>query len=220
MSGTGRWLVGWSVCALLALIAAAVRVWPAPAMLLDPARARTFYIPSQSMEPTLRVNDRVRPLRVTRPLRRGEVVVFQGDSFVWVARVVAVGGDTVGMRAGHVVLNGATVPLRRLGEGPAIDGAATWREAERLPGEARGHVVLDGGPMPQDEFGPVRIPAGRLFMLGDDRDFAADSRFPREQDGVGLVPAGAVIGVVDRLLWSAGVREVGRPVDEPRQAGR
>ena len=210
-----RWALGLALALCLLFAGLIAWLWPIVGQLADSDRPRSFYIPSEAMLPTLRVNDRVRP---RRPLagepRRGQVVIVQAASGVRVARVVAIGGDLVAMRDGRLWLNGAAVPLRDLGPGPTLDSAPTRLQRERLPGENGSHRLLDAGPSIGDDHGPVRVPAHRLFLLGDDRDRSADSRYPAEQMGLGgPVPTRDVLGVVDRLLFAPGLRDMGRPID-------
>lgn len=216
MSRGARWLLGVALIFWILIGAGIWWLWPVIGQLADPNRTpRTFYIPTESMMPTLVVNDRIRPMLI-RPdrLRRGMVIVFQARDSVRVDRIVGIAGDAVYLRGGHVWVNGQVAVLRQLGPGPRLnDGEGTRMAAERLPGEPGTHRILDAGPSPGDDFGPVRVPAEALFVLGDDRDRAADSRYPVEAMGVGFVPRYAVLGRVDRLLWRRGLRDLGRPVD-------
>ena len=204
--------------ALLAWVAVGLgvwRLWPVIAQIGDARRARTFYVASESMLPTLRINDRVKPKLVgLTDFRRGMVIAFEAPDTVRLDRIVGIAGDTVAMRGGMIVLNGAIVRMRDVGAGPAQDGGPTRLLTERLPGEGHAHTILDCGPSRGDESDPVTVPADMLFVMGDNRDRSADSRYPPEVLGVGLVRANAVIGVVDRLLWRQGFRDLGRPVDD------
>jgi signal peptidase I len=70
---------------------------------------------------------------------------------------------------------------------------------ERLPGQASAHEIYDSGWSPGDDFGPVTVQAGHLFLLGDNRDDSNDSRFPRESDGLGQVSLDRVRGTVESI---------------------
>ena len=176
---------------------------------------RSFYIPSQSMMPTLELNDRIFPMsvQVVRPTR-GAIVIFTVGKEDRVDRIVAIAGDSVTVRGGRVVVNGRTATYRAGGAGPTFDGEPSQIEFERLPGEDHEHSVLDLGMSRQDDFAEVTVPQGNVFVLGDNRDRAADSRFPRDQMGVGMVPIDKIIGTVDTLYWSQKHWRIGQPIDE------
>ena len=217
---SGRRLPIWTIviCLWLMALVAVIEIsfWPSLRILLGPDRVRrTFYIPSESMLPTLRVNDRIVPRRITaRDLRRGMVVVFSTPNEVRVARIVGLPGDTVALSRGVVSINGRAVLQRSLGEGPRLsDGQATQMLIEQLPGEDEAHLMLDGGESFIDEMPPVEVPANCIFVLGDDRDRAADSRLPASDGGVGMVPINAVIGEVDTVMWSHDRDRIGKPID-------
>ena len=152
---------------------------------------RTFFvqaykIPSGSMEPTLLIGDHILVnkiifgLRVPdsifgleipglplgkyvfhlEPVHRGDVVVFvfpPDRTKDFIKRVIGVAGDTIAVKNGVVWLNGA----------PMDDPHRHWEVA-----------ASDRSPVsPRDNFGPVTVPPGKLFMMGDNRDRSYDSRF-------------------------------------------
>ncbi|PTS88256.1 signal peptidase I [Sphingomonas sp. HMWF008] len=208
-----------AICAI-AMMGVAWLAWiflPSVGVLLRGDRVqKTYYIPSRSMLPTLAVNDRVMPQAVTvSALRRGQVVIFQSGKEVRVARLVGLPGDVVQMLEGRVWVSGQRAGLRFVGAGPATeDGEPTRLFAERLPGEDHWHRILDTGVSEGDDVSPLKLPPGKLYLLGDNRDRAADSRYPLDVGGVAQVSTSDVIGVVDILYWSAARSRIGRPIDE------
>jgi signal peptidase I len=135
--------------------------------------------PGEGMEPTIHRGQTfdARPVKGGRyEPRRGDVVVFTMPAWTpvpgrpLVKRVVAIGGDTIGCCSnGHVTLNGA--PLSE----PYL--------APRTP---------------ESTFGPVTVPPGHLWLMGDNRPVSADSRYHFQDGDKGTVPASAVIGVAVR----------------------
>jgi signal peptidase I len=159
--------------------------------------------------------------------QRGDVVVFRhpGEDSDLIKRVIGLPGDTVAMRDGEVILNGQALPRQELppyampisANSPCkpvppakamvaeVNGRAyctfpAYRET--LPG-GPSYTVLDqlaGGPA--DDFGPVRIPAGRVSLMGDNRDDSLDSRFSAAEGGIGTVPVEDLIGRALVTFWS------------------
>lgn len=157
---------------------------------------QTFYIPSESMENTLLVNDRVLVNKLVYHFRspeRGEIIVFEAPTH-WrglanekdfIKRVIAVGGDHIACCSdGRLVING--VPL----EEPYLYSAngATDQPADR-------------------EFEAV-IPDGRLWMMGDHRSASGDSMqhyWSSDRDlARATISEDAVIGRAFVLFWPLG----------------
>jgi signal peptidase I len=144
---------------------------------------RSFYIPSGSMENTLLVNDRVLVNELVpklAPLRRGDVVVFQ-DPGGWLApgmgndlikRVIGLPGDRVSCcdAQGRLSVNGHPVD--------------------------EPYVLLEPGSdrVARDDFS-VTVPAGQIWVMGDNRYNSADSRFH------GPVPESDVVGRAFVTTW-------------------
>ena len=155
---------------------------------------QAFKIPSGSMEPTLEIGDHILVnkfiygtkipftsinLLPWKSPQRGDVIVFiyplepEKD---FIKRVIGVGGDTVRIVNKKLYINGVEVP----------DPHAVYKEDTILPGDMQ----------KRDNFGPVTVPKGNLFVLGDNRDRSLDSRF------WGFVPLEDVRGNAFIIYWS------------------
>jgi signal peptidase I len=201
------------------------------------ALAEPFYVPSGSMEPTLLIGDALLaskfpygysaaslPIQITLPEthrlfgeapKRGDVVVFRwpGDrSQAWVKRVVGLPGDRIQMRQGQLFINDHAAELKPDGRGTAEDDNGgtepAYRYVETLPGGVS-HEILklrDNGRL--DNTPEVTVPAGRLFVMGDNRDNSADSRVSVRDGGVGLLPMDDLVGRADAVVgsWDLGIR--------------
>jgi signal peptidase I len=116
--------------------------------------------------------------------KRGDVVVFRwpGDrSQAWVKRVVGLPGDRIQMRQGQLFINDHAATLRPDGIGEAEDdnggSEPAHRYIETLPGGVSHEIskLYDNGRL--DNTPEVTVPPGRLFVMGDNRDNSADSRY-------------------------------------------
>jgi signal peptidase I len=149
---------------------------------------------------------------------RGDVVIFKrpdAEGADWVKRVIGLPGDTVAMRGGVLILNGRPVTKQSVGTvtadvtpnspcrfDPAANPCTYAAFRETLPG-GRSYLTfdqVDGGPA--DDFGPQRVTAGHLFLMGDNRDDSRDSRFSLDEGGVGLVPTERLVGRAAIAFWS------------------
>jgi signal peptidase I len=179
----------WRELPILLLVSLAI------AILIKTFLIQAFYIPSISMEPTLEKGDRILVCRIclhVSDIRRGDIVVFSnphpapglergsvGAALHWlgqglgvaqpenkdyVKRVIGLPGDVVELNNGQLFVNGAEV------DEPYLNSE------------------VDSRP-----FGPVTVPDGMLFVLGDNRAHSGDSRFP-PPTGLGYVPEDTVIG--------------------------
>jgi signal peptidase I len=183
------------------------------------------YIPSGSMLPTLQIGDYVIvekwaygariPLTSSTQLawstpKRGDIVVLlspPGNSTTddLIKRVVAVGGDTVQINDGHLVVNGKPVQRRRLGGACSYwdrhDGAP-WREEPCVAFEERldSHTFQTHCTpwMPCGDVSLTIVPPGTVWLAGDHRDHSADSRV------FGPVPVGRIKGRAWMALASWG----------------
>ncbi|MET1110581.1 MAG: signal peptidase I [Allosphingosinicella sp.] len=150
---------------------------------------------------------------------RGDVVVLsrpdEGRTDDLIKRVVGLPGDTVRMVKGRLWLNGKAVPTRDLGErlvradaNLRCDGREAAKSCrlhvlrETLPG-GRSYDVLDLYPSRLDDTPAYRVPAGHVFLMGDNRDNSADSRVPLAAGGLGgAVPVENVEGRAEFITFS------------------
>ncbi|MFG2110978.1 signal peptidase I [Micromonospora chersina] len=153
-----RWPVKRRHAAAAAVVAAIVA---SGVFVAEPMR-----VPTGSMRPTLQPGDHVLVGKLAEP-GRGDLAVFARSGELSVKRVVALGGDEIGIEDGELVVNGRTV------EEPYVD-----------------HRLLDGV-----YFGPVTVPPGSVFVLGDNRTDSIDSRT------FGPVARSDVLGRVVLRLW-------------------
>jgi signal peptidase I len=162
-------------------------------------------VPTGSMKPTILEGDRIFVNKLAYDLKlpfttvhlarwadpeRGDVVVLfsPADGTRLVKRVVGLPGDTVAMANERLIVNGAPARyepvdqelLRALGD--VVRGRVVARE--RI-GETSHPIMVTPGVAAMRSFGPIIVPSGMYFVLGDNRDESGDSRYfgfvPRER---------------------------------------
>jgi signal peptidase I len=158
---------------------------------------QAFKIPTGSMKPNLLVGDHLlvnkfgsapaalgleRALLPLRPIQRGDVIVFkfpEEPERDFIKRVIGLPGDALELRNQTVYINGAPLmePYAHYLFPPAGDEAGEALDLRR-------------------KFGPVSVPAGHFFMMGDNRDDSQDSRY------WGFLPASYVKGRALFIYWS------------------
>jgi signal peptidase I len=212
--------------------------------------AKPFYIPSESMMPTLLKGDRlvvskypygwswVSPSFHVFPHwqgrlfgktpKRGDIVIVTppGQSDDYIKRVIGLPGDTIEVRGGRLIINGKPVKSERRPpvmvpvdlnvpcgiefsgfQVRAVDGNSYCRlpiVRETLPNGVT-YDTIDLGQSVGDDYGPVKVPADHVFLMGDNRDRSADSRFdlgPPENGLGGPVPWENIGGRAEFITFS------------------
>lgn len=160
---------------------------------------QAFKIPSGSMLPTLQIGDHILVSKFIYGIRMpftgtvllpisqpqiDDIIVFkfpQDPSLDYIKRVQGVPGDRIEIKDKNLYVNGTLFPDTH---GVFLDS-----------------MILPASVAPRDNFGPVTVPAGQLFVMGDNRDNSFDSRF------WGFVDMSAVRGKAWRIYWSWDVQQ-------------
>ncbi|SDT77704.1 signal peptidase I [Actinoplanes derwentensis] len=187
------------------------------AVLIRTFLVQAFYIPSGSMENTLRIKDRVLVNKVVYDMRdplRGEIVVFRGTDN-WAPEVTEAVSDAFIAKLGRTI--GDLVGVSRPGERDFI------KRVIGLPGDkiaccdAQGRITVNGvgideayitegfnsdlsqppipGQCTSRRFTEVTVPAGQMFVMGDHRSVSQDARCQ------GPVPIENIIGRAFVVVW-------------------
>jgi len=178
---------------------------------------KSFYAAAESMTPTIARNDRFfAHMQPPGEIHRGDIFFFSGPAGPRIYRVVGLAGDWVSIMQGVPVINGERAMQRQLGgySYESMDGPMTAKLIEeRLPSEIKSHHILADGYFPElDEMAELRIPAGHLFVLGDNRDRAADSHVPLAMHGLGLPAITDIKGRPLFFYWSGDRLKIGRQI--------
>ncbi len=179
---------------------------------------RSFYIPSGSMENTLQVNDRIVVNELVpklSPIRRGDVIVFT-DPGGWLSK----GDNQTPATTSNPVVHGVQWFLTQVGLGTQDSDNHLVKRVIGLPGDkiaccnAFGQMTVNGVPLDEpytklpagvareseNDFA-VTVPAGSLWVEGDNRYQSADSRYQQDTPSHGFVPESDVVGRAFVITW-------------------
>jgi signal peptidase I len=180
-----RWLTRKAVLLAVVWLASAALVLMALGGLVFMHRYRAFKIPTRGMHPTLLAGDHLiadKSEDARRSPARTDLIVFlfpEDRSRVFIKRVIGLPGERVEVRGRAVSINGVALE----------EPYAYFAE----PDESAAH----------EDWGPQTVPAGHLFVLGDNRQNSRDSRF------WGYVPVGDVVAVPRLVYFSLDERSGG-----------
>jgi signal peptidase I len=176
---------------------------------------QAFYIPSPSMEPQFIKNDRILVQKVSYWFggspQRGDIVVFKDP------------GGWLGAEEAETPSNGVAKVLAHVGLYPS--GGHLVKRVIGVGGDrvvccdSRGRLTVNGTPLDETSYLPkgtkpsltrfdVRVPAGHLWVMGDNRNNSWDSRGHMGNPGGGFVPDDLVVGKVFALVWPFGRAEL------------
>ncbi|HVT66987.1 MAG TPA: signal peptidase I, partial [Trebonia sp.] len=178
-------------------------------ILLKAFLVQVFSIPSGSMENTLLPGDRILVSKIVyrlRPIDRGDIVVFSGAGS-WDAPTPPPSNWLAGLWADATNLVGIA--------GPSTDYV---KRVIGIPGDhvvccnSKGQITVNGVPLSESSFiypgarpSTVRfnitVPAGRLWVMGDNRGDSDDSRYRMDRPGGGTIPESAVVGRAFLIIW-------------------
>ncbi len=192
---------GWRFV-LLALVLAVAISGLVRSLWLD-----VYYIPSESMEPLLGTGDRIlvsRTAYAAEPIRRGDVVVFDGrGSFAPLSSGKGPLVDAVSAASQWFGLTGSDTTYVKRVIGVAGDHVRCCSADGRLTvnGQPIDEPYVYPGDEPSKQKFDVVVPEGRLWLMGDHRSRSADSRGLLGAPGGGMVPVDRVIGRPVQIVW-------------------
>jgi signal peptidase I len=175
---------------VLHFFAATTSQWWLRTHLIEP-----FRIPSPAMEPTMLPGDWIFTVpRRGEALRDDELAVFRSADMMLIKRIVALPGETIAMRKTQLLRNGRPVAEPWVMMQDTIDRADSefvWG-TRLLTNPSSGTT----DPPTLDNWGPLVVPAGNVFVLGDNRHNSRDSRY------LGFIPIDSIIKLPTEVYFS------------------
>lgn len=187
--------------------------------------AEAFYVPSESMYDTLTKDDRILAEKVSymhRDVDRGDIIVFR-DPANWLQEAEPKPGTL--RRIGEFV-----GILPRSGEGHLVKRVIGIGGDRVICCDKQGQITVNGIPLDEREYllkdakpsevpFNVLVPAGHLWVMGDNRAESADSRAHMGGPGGGFVPVENVVGRACCIIWPSDRMTMLRPPDTFKKPG-
>lgn len=179
--------------------------------LLKTFLVRSFYIPSQSMEQTLQVNDRILVNQLVpkvSSVQRGDIVVFR-DPGGWLypkaMETEPTGVEQLLQTVGLAADTSHEYVVKRVigigGDRVTCCGSSGKVEVNGVPIDEPYIVIPEGKSKASEIDFDVTVPEGSVWVLGDNRYSSKDSRYNQEQPGKGFVPESEIVGRAFLLNW-------------------
>jgi signal peptidase I len=130
--------------------------------------------------------------------KRGDIVVLfsPADGVRLVKRVVGLPGDKIEMRENQLIVNGNAATLNPVGQRDDEEQGMSSIMEETLNGKTHKVLFVPQNPSPMRTFGPIVVPAGQYFVMGDNRDNSNDSRY------IGMIERRRIVGKAMAVAFS------------------
>jgi len=170
-------------------------------------------VPTGSMKPTIEEGDRVVVNKLAYDLKipftmiellkwsdpkRGDIVVLfsPADGVRLVKRVVALPGDKIELRENQLLVNGKQASWKPVGPRDDEEQGSSFIVEETIYGKTHQVMFMPQSPSPMRSFGPLVIPPGYYFVMGDNRDNSNDSRY------IGVIERRRIVGRAMAVAFS------------------
>jgi signal peptidase I len=186
------------------------------ALLIKAFLVQAFYIPSESMEDTLHVGDRVLVNKLvykTRSIHRGEIVVFNGKDTSFESTPESTSTEPKNAIARFFRSIGSAIGIAPPGEKDFIKRVIGVGGDRVTCCDANGKVTVNGVPLTETYLKPgvtpsdikfdVTVPKDHLWVMGDNRSNSSDSRAHKDEADHGFIPTHKVIGRAFIKVWPA-----------------
>ncbi len=185
------------------------------ALIFFGTRNKTYSMPSGSMLPSIVMGDKLfadQTAYNSEKPKRGDIIVFRfpkDETISYIKRVVGLPGEEITVKDKVLYINGQEIKVRPLNDAKVMGYLENDDDRKMLTlfeEDLFGHrhaVLYNMSTLMNSDYGPVRIPEGRYFTLGDNRDKSSDSRF------WGFVPEENITGKAETVYFSWHTERIG-----------